>query len=60
MNLLISLHFIFQDEDILGWEEEVEAMGLEEDLDGGGQDSEKEEGARGGGGGARGGGGRTQ
>jgi hypothetical protein len=32
MNLLISLHSIFQDEESLGREEEVEATGLE-DLD---------------------------
>jgi hypothetical protein len=32
MNLLISLHSIFQDEESLGQEEEVEATGLE-DLD---------------------------
>jgi hypothetical protein len=53
MNLLTSLNSISQDEDSLGWEEEVEAVGLDEDLDatrledtsdGGGQDSEEEEG----------------
>jgi hypothetical protein len=32
MNLLISLHSIFQDEESLGLEE-VETVGLEEDLD---------------------------
>jgi hypothetical protein len=51
MNLLISLHFSFQDEESLG-QEEVEATGLEEDLDAvgledtfdsGGQDSEEED-----------------
>jgi hypothetical protein len=51
MNLLISLHFSFQDEESLG-QEEVEAAGLEEDLDAvgledtfdsGGQDFEEEE-----------------
>jgi hypothetical protein len=31
MNLLISLHSIFQDEERLGWGE-VEVAGLEEDL----------------------------
>jgi hypothetical protein len=52
MNLLISLHSIFQDEKSLVQEEEVEAAGLEEDLEdvgleetsnGGGQDSEDED-----------------
>jgi hypothetical protein len=52
MNLLISLHSIFQDEKSLVREEEVEAAGLEEDLEdvgleetsnGGGHDSEDEE-----------------
>jgi hypothetical protein len=33
MNLLISLHSIFQDEKSLVREEEVEATGLEEDLE---------------------------
>jgi hypothetical protein len=33
MNLLISLHATFYDEESLGQEEEVEATGLEEDLD---------------------------
>jgi hypothetical protein len=51
MNLLISLHSSFQDEESLG-QEEVEAAGLEEDLDAvgledtfdsGGQDFEEEE-----------------
>jgi hypothetical protein len=32
MNLLISLHSIFQDEESLEREEEVEAAGLEEDI----------------------------
>jgi hypothetical protein len=47
MNLLISLHAIFQDKESLGREEEVEAIGLEDTSDGGGQDSEEghEEGA---------------
>jgi hypothetical protein len=35
MNLLISFHFIFQDEESLGWEE-VEHAGQEEDLEVGG------------------------
>jgi hypothetical protein len=52
MNLLTSLHSIFQDGESLGQEEEVEAVGLEVDLeaarlektsDGGGNDSEREE-----------------
>jgi hypothetical protein len=52
MNLLISLHSIFQDEESLGREEEVEGARLEEDLDatgledtsnGGGQNSKEEE-----------------
>jgi hypothetical protein len=52
MNLLISLHSIFQDEESLGREEEVEGVRLEEDLDatgledtsnGGGQNSKEEE-----------------
>jgi hypothetical protein len=52
MNLLISLHSIFQDEESLRREEEVEVAGLEEDLDavgledtsnGRGQDSEEED-----------------
>jgi hypothetical protein len=52
MNLLTSLHSIFQDEESMGWEEGVEAAGLEADLeaaeleetfDGGGQYSEEEE-----------------
>jgi hypothetical protein len=49
MNLLTSLHSIFQHEESLRLEEEMEATGLEEDLD------EDGGGARGGGGGARGG-----
>jgi hypothetical protein len=53
MNLLTSLHSIFQNEESLGREEEVQVAGLEEDLDavgledtsdGIGQDSEEEEG----------------
>jgi hypothetical protein len=53
VNLLISLHSIFQYEESLGWEEEVEVAGLEEDLDAagledtsddGGQEDEEEEG----------------
>jgi hypothetical protein len=53
MNLLTSLHYIFQDEESLGREEEVEAAGSEEDLDtprledtsdSGGRDCEEEEG----------------
>jgi hypothetical protein len=51
MNLLISLHSIFQDKESLGREEEVEAVGLEdleavglkETSNGGGRDSEEEE-----------------
>jgi hypothetical protein len=43
MNLLISLHAIFQDKESLGREEEVEATGLEDTSDGGGQDSEEGE-----------------
>jgi hypothetical protein len=52
MNLLISLHSIFQDEESLRREEEVEVAGLEEDLDavgledtsnGRGQDFEEED-----------------
>jgi hypothetical protein len=51
MNLLTSLHSIFQDEERFGWEE-VDAAGLEEDLDtagledtsdSGGYDFEEEE-----------------
>jgi hypothetical protein len=53
MNLLTSLHSIFQNEESLGREEEVQVAGLEEDLDvvgledtsdGIGKDSEEEEG----------------
>jgi hypothetical protein len=33
MNLLISFHSIFQDEETSGWEEEVEDAGREEDLE---------------------------
>jgi hypothetical protein len=53
MNLLTSLHSIFQNEESLGREEEVQVAGLEEDLDAVGledtsdsigQDSEEEEG----------------
>jgi hypothetical protein len=53
MNLLTYLHSIFQDEDSLGREEEVEVAGLEEDFDaarledtfnGGEQDSKEQEG----------------
>jgi hypothetical protein len=36
MNLLISFHSIFQDEESLGREEEVEHVGQEEDLEVGG------------------------
>jgi hypothetical protein len=52
MNLLTYLHSIFQDEDSLGREEEVEVSGLEEDFDaarlkdtfnGGEQDSKEQE-----------------
>jgi hypothetical protein len=51
MNLLISLHSIFQDKESLGREEEVEvagledleAVGLKETSNGGGRDSEEEE-----------------
>jgi hypothetical protein len=44
MNLPTSLHSIFQDEDSLRREEEVEATGLEEELDEDrGHDSEEEE-----------------
>jgi hypothetical protein len=50
MNLLISLHSIFQDKESLGREEEVEvagledleAVGLKETSNGGGRDSEEE------------------
>jgi hypothetical protein len=50
MNLSISSHSIFQDEESLGREEEVEAVvlddldavGLEDTTDGGGQDSKEE------------------
>jgi hypothetical protein len=34
MNLLISFHSIFQDEESLGQEEEVEHAGHEDDLEG--------------------------
>jgi hypothetical protein len=53
MNLLTSLHYIFQDEESLGREEEVEDAGPKEDLDtprledtsdSGGRDCEEEEG----------------
>jgi hypothetical protein len=33
MNLLISLHSIFQNNESLEWEEEVKVAGMEEDLD---------------------------
>jgi hypothetical protein len=42
MNLLISFHSIFQDEESLGREEDLELAGLEETSDGG-QDSEEED-----------------
>jgi hypothetical protein len=51
MNLFISFHSIFQDEESSGWEEEVEDAGWEVDLevagreessDGGQEDSEEE------------------
>jgi hypothetical protein len=42
MNLIISLHFIFQDEESLR-QEEVEATGLEHNSDGEGHDSEEVE-----------------
>jgi hypothetical protein len=49
MNLLISLHSIFQDEESLGREEEVEATRLENDLDATGLEDTSDGGGRGGG-----------
>jgi hypothetical protein len=43
MNLIISLHSIFQDEESLRQEKEVEAAGLEHNSDGEGHDSEEVE-----------------
>jgi hypothetical protein len=51
MNLLISLHSIFQDDESLGWEEKVYFAELEEDLQVVGL--ETSDGGRGGGGEAR-------
>jgi hypothetical protein len=52
MDLLISFHFIFQDEEIsgreekvehAGWEDDLEVVGREESSDGGQEDSEEED-----------------
>jgi hypothetical protein len=49
MNLLISFHSIFQDEETSGWEEEVEDAGREEDLEVAGREESSDGGLQGGG-----------